>query len=183
MSAINILERFFSHDITTVEPRIVDLEQPIQIIGMGVDTDIKSVFRDVPALGKHFQKHKQAHEIPNKRQPWGFAAVSKGLDKEKGSFTYFMGDRVSTLEQVPDGLTAFEIPCAKYAVFPIRPKNRLGWPVAIVSAKKYIYGTWLPNSIYEPAGPIDDFEYHDERSVRKHNPEIDLYVAIKEKGV
>ncbi len=34
---------------------------------------------------------------------------------------------------------------------------------------------------YEPAGTVDDFEYHDKRSVRKHHPEIDLYAAIKEK--
>jgi|GEM_PF-3810253 len=28
---------------------------------------------------------------------------------------------------------------------------------------------------------IDDFEFHDERSIKKKNPEIDLYVAIKVK--
>jgi len=39
----------------------------------------------------------------------------------------------------------------------------------------------LPNSKYEPAKIIDDIEYHDERSLRKENPESDLYVEIKEK--
>jgi predicted transcriptional regulator YdeE len=181
MSAISIFERFFAHDITAITPRIVDLEQPIQIVGMAVTTDLKNVFRDIPALGKRFAKYKQTHEIQNKKLPWGFAAVSKGLDKERGAFMYFMGDQVTTLEQVPEGLKALEIPISKYAVFPIRPKNRFGWPVAIVSAKKYIYTTWLPNSAYEPGGTLDDFEYHDERSTRKNKPEIDLYVAIKEK--
>ena len=179
MPGRNILERLFAHDITSVEPRIVDLEEPIQIIGMGVDTDLKNVFRDIPSLGRQFAKHK--HVIPNKKEPWGFAAVSKGLDQAKGTFRYFMGDQVTTLEQVTDGLKALEIPALKYAVFPIRPKNPLGWPMAIASAKKYIYGTWLPNSCYEPAGPVNDFEYHDERSLRKGNAEIDLYVAIKER--
>lgn len=177
----NVLERFFAHDIISVTPRIVDLEQSIQIIGMEVDTNLKTVYRDIPALGKRFANYKKTHEIPNKRLPWGFAAVSKGFNEEKGTFTYFMGDRVTILEQVPDGLEAFEIPAAKYAVFPIRPRNRFGWPVAIASAKRYIYTAWLPNSIYTQAGTIDDFEYHDERSTRKSNPEIDLYVAIKEK--
>ena len=32
--------------------------------------------------------------------------------------------------------------------------------------------------VYELAGTIDDFEYHDVRSTRKQDPEIDLYVAI-----
>ena len=174
-----IFEQFFAHDITTTTPRIVDLEEPIQIIGMGVDTNLKTVYRDIPALGQQFAKQKS--QIPNKKSPWGFAAVSKGFNETAGTFTYFMGDRVTTTEQVPNGLKAFEIPVGKYAVFPIRPKNRFGWPIAIASAKKHIYTTWLPNSNYEHTGVIDDFEYHDERSTRKNNPEIDLYVAIKEK--
>jgi predicted transcriptional regulator YdeE len=47
--------------------------------------------------------------------------------------------------------------------------------------KRYAYTVWLPNSGYELAGAIDDFEYHDERSTRKNDPEIDLYVAIRQK--
>lgn len=181
MATSSIFERFFAHDITAITPRILDLEQPIQILGMGVDTSLKTVYRDIPALGKQFAKYKQTHQIPNRREPWGFAAVSQGFNEAKGTFTYFMGDRVTTLEQVPEGLEAFEIPVVKYAVFPIRPRNRLGWPVAIASAKRHIYTAWLPSSIYTQAGTIDDFEYHDERSLRKGNPEIDLYVAIKER--
>ena len=181
MLVSNVFERLFAHDVTSITPRIVNLEQPIQIIGMSIDTDIKNIYRDVPTLGKQFRKYKQTHEIPNKKQPWGFAAVSKGFDKEKGTFLYFIGDSVTNIEKIPAGLIPFEIPAIRYAVFPIRPKNRLGWSIAITSAKRYIYNIWLPNSIYEPAGVIDDFEYHDERSVQKNNPEIDLYIAIKEK--
>jgi predicted transcriptional regulator YdeE len=174
-----IFEQFFAHDIKTATPRIIDLEEPIQIIGMGVDTNLKTVYRDIPKLGQRFAKQKS--QILNKKQPWGFAAVSKDFNEAAGTFTYFMGDRVTTSEQVPDGLEPFEIPVGKYAVFPIRPKNRFGWAIAIASAKKYIYTSWLPNSVYEHAGTIDDFEYHDERSTHKGNPEIDFYVAIKEK--
>ena len=174
-----LFEKLFAHDITSATPRIVDLEQPIQIVGMGIDTNIKNVYRDVPALGKRFKQYKLSHEIPNKKMPWSFAAVSKGFDKDKGTFSYFIGDSVTNTENMPAGVIYFEIPCLKYAAFPIRPKNRFGWSIAIASAKRYIYNIWLPKSIYEPAGVIDDFEYHDERSVRKNDPEIDLYVAIK----
>jgi AraC family transcriptional regulator len=93
-----------------------------------------------------------------------------------------MGDVVTSFEQVPDGLTEFEIPVGTYAVFPVRPKNRFGWAIAIANTKRYAYGVWLPGSGYEPAGTIDDFEYHDERSTRKRDPEIDLYVAVTQKG-
>ena len=108
--------------------------------------------------------------------------MSKDFDKESGTFTYIIGDVVTSLEEIPAGLLSFEIPAIKYAVFPVRPKNRFGWGVAIGNAKRYAYDVWLPNSEYEPAGAIDDFEYHDERSLRKGSPEIDLYVAIREKN-
>jgi predicted transcriptional regulator YdeE len=177
----NALMRLFAHDIDGIQPCIVDLERSIKIIGMAVDTDIRRIYRDVPSLGKRFQKYKQTHEIPNKKQPWAFAAVSKGFDKERSTFSYIMGDVVTSLETIPAGLMLFEIPAIKYAIFPVRPKNRFGWGIAIANTKRYAYNVWLPNSGYEPAGVIDDFEYHDERSVRKNNPEIDLYVAIREK--
>jgi predicted transcriptional regulator YdeE len=141
---------------------------------------MKRIYCDVPSLGKRFRKYKQIQEIPNKKQPWAFTVVSKGFDKERGSFSYIKGDVVTSLENIPAGLKSFEIPAIKFAIFPVQPKNRSGWGISIANTKRYAYNVWLPNSEYEPAGAIDDFEYHDERSVRKSNPEIDLYVAIKE---
>lgn len=176
------LMKLFVNDLTTYQPRIVDLEKPITIIGMSVDTTLKRIFRDVPALGRQFKKSKEAHPIPNKKQPWAFAAVSRGYDPASGAMTYMMGDVVTSAAEVPEGMQALAIPAIKYAVFPVRPRNRFGWGLAIANAKGYAYVDWLPRSGYEPAGVIDDFELHDERSERKHNPEIDLYVAVKPKA-
>ena len=181
MAMQSVLMRLFAHNIDGIQPRLVDLEQPIKILGMAMDTDMSRIYRDVPSLGKQFREYKQTHEIPAKKQPWAFAAVSKGFDRETGAFSYVMGDVVTSLEKIPAGLVAFEIPAIKYAILPVQPKNRFGWGLAIANTKRYVYNVWLPNSEYEPAGVIDDFEYHDERSVRKSNPEIDLYVAIGDK--
>ena len=176
----SFLVGLFAHDVET-QPRIVELEHPIRILGLSVFTDSRRVARDVARLGSQLEKYKKERGIPNKKQPWGFAAVSKDYDEAQKTFLYIMGDVVTSLDDVPSGLIPFEIPAGTYAVFPVRPKNRWGWAVAIIATKKHAYGVWLPASGYEPAGTIDDFEYHDERSVRKDNPEIDLYVAIKEK--
>jgi len=174
------LRGLFTHEVE-VQPRIVELEHPIRILGLAVDTNSRRVARDVARLGGQFEKTKKEIGIPNRKEPWGFAAVSKDYDEAQGTFWYMMGDVVTSLEEVPGGLIPFEIPPGTYAVFPVRPKNRWGWAVAITSVKRYAYTAWLPGSGYEPAGTIDDFEYHDERSIRKDNPEIDLYVAIREK--
>ena len=175
----NILTRLFVRDIEGYQPRIVDLDAPILIVGMAVDTNLSSIYRDVPALGKRYQAFKRQHEIPNKKQPWAFAAVSSGYNPQTGALRYMMGDVVTGLTGIPADLQTFDIPAIKYAIFPIRPKNALGWPFAIADTKRYAYTVWLPNSGFEPAGLIDDFEYHDERSTRKRDPEVDLYVAIK----
>jgi predicted transcriptional regulator YdeE len=142
---------------------------------------LKSIYRDVPALGRQFKELKDAHPIANRKEPWGFAAVSRGYDKATGAMTYMMGEVVTRAEAIPEGMSAFEIPAIKYAIFPVRPRSRFGWGLAIANAKGYAYTVWLPRSGFEPAGVIDDFEYHDERSARKREPEIDLYVAIRPK--
>jgi AraC family transcriptional regulator len=176
-----ILMGLFTHKIEGTEPRIVELEHPMKIIGMSIETDTRRVYRDVARLGKRFEAYKRDNEIPGKVEPWGFAAVSEGYDETTGAFSYVMGDVVVSLAHAPDGLAGFEIPAGTYAVFPVRPKNRFGWGLAIGSVKRYAYTVWLPGSQYEQAGTIDDFEYHDERSTRR-NPEIDLYVAVTQKG-
>jgi predicted transcriptional regulator YdeE len=176
------LLQLFIHPVEGTQPRIVDLERPILILGLSIETSVKMIGRDVAGLGKRFALHKQEHGLPNKKEPWGFAAASHGYDEATGAFTYVMGDVVTSLDQVPEGLVGFEIPASTYAVFPVRPKNRLGWGIGIPAVKGYAYREWLPGSGYEAAGgPVDDFEYHDERSVRKGDPEIDLYIAIRKK--
>ena len=42
-----------------IESQIVDLNEPIKIIGLSIDTNVKSVYRDVPKLGKQFNKLKK----------------------------------------------------------------------------------------------------------------------------
>ena len=176
---LNVLTALFAHRVEGAEPRIVELETPIQIIGLEIETDRRCVYRDVSRLGRQLEAYKREHDIPNKLEPWGFAAVSSGFDEGSGTFTYAMGDVVSSLDELPDGLTGHTIPPGTYALFPVRPKNRFGWGFAIGHAKRYAFETWLPESVYEPAGTVDDFEYHDERSTRKKDPEIDLYVAVR----
>jgi AraC family transcriptional regulator len=173
-----LLARWLVHDIEGIEPRIVTLEAPIQVVGLTMATDLARARRDVARMGRNYLAIQQRFEIPDRKVPWGVVAIRKDLDRAAGSFTYMVGDVVTSLERVPEGLVGFEIPAATYAVFPVRSRNRLGWGLAVNRAKKYAYESWLPRSPYRPGGAVDDFEYHDERCVRKPNLEIDLYVAV-----
>lgn len=178
----NPLMRLFVEDLNGFEPQIVDLPAPILIVGMSIGTTLKRIYRDVPSLGRQFKALKEQQPIPNLQDPWGFAAVSRGYDPATGAMTYMMGDVVTSIGVVPEGMQAFEIPAITYAIFPVRPRNRMAWGMAIANVKGYAYTAWMPTSGYEPGGRIDDFEYHDQRSKDPRRPAGDLYVAIKPRG-
>ena len=177
-----ILTTFYYLKVSFEKPKIVHLKEPIQFIGLSIKTNNKTVSKDIPILGKKYKQITESTKIPNKKEPWAFVAASKDYDKVSGNFEYIMGDVVTNVDLVPDGLDSYTIPAMTYAVFTIKPKNKFLWGITISKTKQYIYNQWLPNSKYESAGTIDDFEYHDERSTREKHPEIHLYVAIKEKG-
>ena len=172
------LARFLDNRIDETSLKIVNLSAPIWAAGMSMQTDMRRVYRDVPRLGKRYRVYKEHHEVPDRKDPWAFVAVSRQFNQETGTFIYAIGDVVTSLANLPLGLEAIEIPAMTYAALPVRPKNKFAWGFAIASVKRFAYETWLPNSMYQPGRVIDDFELHDERSTRAKSPEIDLYVCV-----
>ena len=168
-------------NIDKSEPRIVQLNAPIKMIGVSVRTGMRTIYKDAAALGKKYRRIKDSGLIRNKKDPWAFVAVSRDFTEDNSRWEYLMGDVVTTLENVPPGLIAFEIPAQTYAVFTMRSKFGFLWGPTIGLTKKYIFTEWLPNSRYLADNRIvGDFEYHDERSLSR-TPSIDLYVCVREK--
>ena len=159
------------------EPQITTLENSIKFVGLSIKTNMRNIYKDAAELGKEYTKFKESHEIPNLAEPWAFVAYSKDFDEETKSWEYCMGDVVTNLDSIPQGLHGYEIPTKTYAVFPIRAKLKILWGIEIGRMKRFVFTKWLPNSNYKSTGC--DFEYHDERSNGK-NPSIDLFVAIEE---
>lgn len=174
---MRFIEGLFMHAVER-QPRIVALEKPIRVLGMEKSIHLKAIYRDLPELGGRFDAFRKAHPTPYKKDPWGYAVISMDYDETTQVMTILLGDVVTRIENPPPELTPFEIPPGTYAVFRIRPKNRLGWPVALAVTKRFIYTEWLPKSGYQSAGRVNDFEYHDSRSERKKDPEIELFVSI-----
>ena len=164
------------------EPKIVRLDAPIKMIGVSMRTSLKTIYKDAVTLGKEYRKIKKQNLVQNKRIPWAFVAISKDFSDDNSSWEYLIGDVVTTFDNIPKGLKAFEIPVKTYAIFTIRPKFNFLWGPTIGMTKKYIFTEWLPKSDYQSDSDIlGDFEYHDERSISK-KPSIDLYITIKERS-
>lgn len=160
------------------EPKIVTLQNPIKFVGLSIKTDVKNIYKDAGILGKEYTNFKESNKIPNLKEPWAFVAYSKDFNEETKSWEYIMGDVVTNLDSIPEGLKGYEIPARTYAIFPIKAKFKFLWGLEIARTKKFIFNNWLQNSKYESTGC--DLEYHDERSIGK-NPSIDLYVEIEKK--
>ncbi len=159
-------------------PQIVSLTDSIRFVGLSVQTDMKTIYKDAARLGKEYTQYKESHPIPNLKEPWAFVAYSKDFNEETKTWEYIMGDVVTNLDSIPPGLTGYEIPSGAYAIFPIQAKFKFLWGLEIGRMKRYVFTQWLPNSPYQSTGC--DFEYHDARSVGR-NPRIDLYVGIQAK--
>jgi predicted transcriptional regulator YdeE len=170
---------FFLFSKMEKEPKIVTLQKPIKFVGLSIKTNVESIYKDAAKLGKEYTNFKEINTIPNLKEPWAFVAYSKDFNEETRCWEYIMGDVVTNLDSIPEGLNGYEIPAATYAIFPIKAKFIFLWGLEIGRSKRYIFTSWLPNSRYKAIGC--DFEYHDERSIGR-NPSIDLYVAIEEEN-
>ena len=162
------------------EPQIVSLPEPISIIGLEIATSDKDIYRDVGTVANRFNSIKEKHPIPNVKEPWARIFASKDYNPETGTFTYIVGDVVTTIDSIPHGLRAYNIPATTYAVFRIKPKSRMAWGITMGRMKRFIYTQWLPNSPYSVSSTFGDFELHNEMSMGK-SPEIRLYVTIEGK--
>jgi len=166
-------------NIDKSEPQIVKLNEPIKLIGIEINTNDKDIYKDVGLVASKFNEIKKSNPIPNLKQPWASINVSKDYDKETRTFKYIVGDVVTRDDTIPNGLYYYEVPALTYAIFPINPKSRFAWGITMGRMKRFIYLEWLPKSGYIPSDIIGDFELHDDRSLGK-NPEINLYIALKE---
>lgn len=167
-------------NIDKSEPKIVTLDKPIYIIGLEISTNDKDIFKDVAKVASKFNDIISKSPIPNKKEPWARLNISKDYSKEKGTFKYIIGDVVTITDCFPDRLQSYEIPVLTFAIFQIQPKSKIAWGITMGRMKRYIYTEWFPKSKYKPSDIFGDFELHDDRSLGE-KPEINLYVALKEK--
>ncbi|MBN1487082.1 MAG: GyrI-like domain-containing protein [Anaerolineae bacterium] len=100
----------------------------------------------------------------------GYAAygVCGAMDTE-GNFDYVAGFAVTSTEDIPEGMVAWEVPEQRYAVFECTLPT-------IHKTYEYIHQTWLPQSEYERTnGP--DFELYGEY-FDPSNPGSPMYIYI-----
>lgn len=90
------------------------------------------------------------------------------------SFRYLAGVEVTQVEEVPEGMTVWQIPTQEYAVFP-----HCGDVETMGETYQAIYASWLPESGYE-AVYAHDFElYNEEFHPGESDSKCYIYVPVK----
>ena len=158
-------------------PAYVDKEE-FQIIG--VENISKPETRNPGSIGAIWAKFQAlASKVSNKDQSHalGIYMTTKELI-EKGENRFMIGNEISQVEEVPEGMITETIPSQKYAVF-----THIGSLINIQKTHQYINEEWLLNNPrYERVPFAAEFEWYDARfSLVSEASELDLYIPIQEK--
>jgi len=127
-----------------------------------------------PCVQRYFQE--QIFEnIPHRKKPGTtFCAYTDYESDYTGAYTYFIGEEVSSLEDIPEGLDILSIPSQKYVQFTTKPGPM---PTVLIDAWQEI---WKMSA--EDLGGTrryhTDFEIYDERAQDHNNVVLDVLIGI-----
>lgn len=156
-----------------MEPKFVEIEQ-INVIGM-MSTFNDETKHNIPELWAQFGP--RIFEITDKIDGPTYG-VCFPANSQKENFEYMAAVAVESTDVVPDGMTAKTIPAHKFAVF-THQSGEGTLHNDLQKTVQYIWGTWLPNSLFERA-QVPDFELYDDRfDPMTGTGELDIYIPIK----
>jgi predicted transcriptional regulator YdeE len=127
-----------------------------------------------PLVLKYY--HQALYEkIPNRIKPGTtFCAYTDYTSDFKGAYTYFIGEEVTSFDDIPEGFVKVTIPEQSYAKFTTAPGPM---PDVIVNAWQEIWEI-SPKQLGGKRSYHTDFEVYDERAADHQNIVLDLYVGI-----
>jgi predicted transcriptional regulator YdeE len=160
-----------------MNPRIVN-QDGFTVIGIAARTSNTKEMTPEGVIGKQWARFFQEDllkKIPNKRDQSLVAVYTDYASDHNGEYTFLLGARVTSEQDVPPGMDAKKIPGGKFAVF-----TSAKGPGARVVPEVWRKINSLPKS--SPGGDRlyrADYELYDQRSADPQNLEVDLYVGIK----
>jgi len=169
--SIELLEHL--NEGITMEPVFKERKRELAI-GLGASFG-KDPHQDISDLWTKFEPRMK--EIKNAVEGYTFGICLEEhpeIEIQEGdSFIYLAAVPVTSIDYVPEGMYACEIPANRYAVF-----THKGSIDKITHTVNYIWGTWVPrNTKIIKKDP--DFELYDDRfDVDSLEGEVDIYVPV-----
>lgn len=127
----------------------------------------------VPTLQRYFGG--LFEQIPNRKKPGTTLCVYTHYESDhRGDYTYFVGEEVSSFDNLPEGLETLVIPPQRYTKFTAGPG-----PMPDVVRQPW-FKIWNMNE-GELGGQrryIADFEVYDERAAQPQRTVLDIFIGI-----
>ena len=131
---------------------------------------------DRSACAARYFEENIADKIPHLKDSYAIfcAYLDYGYGDER-AYTYFVGQEVSKVDTLPEGLTAIMIPAQTYVKF---TTNSGPVPQIIINAWQYIWRL-SPAELGGERSWNVDFELFDERAENLEDAVIDVYIGIE----
>lgn len=151
-----------------------------KLIGLTVRTNNKNEtdpkISKIGQLAGRFWQDALANQISNRKNPGTtFSVYTDYESDEHGDYTYFIGEEVSSLKNVPTGFVTLAVPAFKYKKFTTAAGKM---PEVVINAWQHIW-KMSPKDLGGKRAYQADFEVYDERAANPSSTSLDIYVGIK----
>jgi predicted transcriptional regulator YdeE len=164
--------------VTDMKPRVVEKLDGFTVVGIAARTNNAKESTPDSAIGKlwhSFFNEGILNEIPNKVDANTIAVYTDYARDKDGDYTYVLGAKVKSPENLPAGMVAVQVLPGRYAVFTSEkgPAYKVvpdAWRKIWAVPKSDANG----NRTYKT-----DFEVYDQRAADPQKSQVDLYVGLK----
>jgi predicted transcriptional regulator YdeE len=152
----------------------------IKLIGLTARTNNKNEMNPetskIGELAGRFWGQNIASQIVDRKNPGVTLSVYTEYDSnEHGDYTYFIGEEVNSIDNIPEGLQVLTIPAAKYQKFTTTGGKM---PEVVINAWQQIW-KMSSNDFGGDRAYVADFEIFDQRASDPTNASLDIYIGIK----
>ena len=150
----------------------------IKLVGITARTSLMSEMDESSAkIGPTLQKYFQgglSEKIPKRTNPnTTYCAYTEYESDFNGEYTYFIGEKVDSFDNLPEGFVALTIPAQNYTKFTNGPGPM---PEVCIDIWKQV---WVDSELDSRRNYIADFEIYDERASDHSKVVLDIYIGIK----
>ncbi len=153
----------------------------VKLVGVTVRTNNKNLFdsdqskNNVAAIVMKYFHEGLAEKISNRTKAGTTycAYTEYETGHHTGDYTYFIGEEVDSLDNIPEGFVSLIIPAQKYMKFTNGPASM---PKVCIDIWKEI---WKDQVLEADRSYIVDFEIYDERALDYNNVVLDIYIGVK----
>lgn len=154
----------------------------IKLVGITTRTNNTYIFEADPTtnpIAATVQKYFHGglnQSIPHRKNPGTtYCAYTDYESDHNGNYTYFIGEEVTSFDNLPDGFSKLTIPAQNYAKFTNGPAPM---PAVCVEAWQKIWQ--MPQEdLGGRRGYSTDFELYDERATDHSNVVLDIFIGLK----